>query len=192
MTKMVLGYRCGEDVAISPSMAAVAHSRLRHDFAFIGLTEVVSSSSPLPTAPRVLIFWLVLEGVGCVGVLVPPNAWRGGQTCWVCQLQGGENGPSPGKRRPPYISHKRDKHFAQPLQTGKKIGTSNSQSEYDIAVLDGAIDKVPPPTPPHPLHSFYFILVIDVTYHTVHLLFQIDEGTYKVAVAEFRRKMATY
>jgi hypothetical protein len=39
MTKMLLGYRCADDVALTPTLAAKAHHRLAHDLAFVGLTE---------------------------------------------------------------------------------------------------------------------------------------------------------
>jgi len=47
MTKMLLGYRCAEDMGggdggvITADMEQTAHERLRQDFAFIGITEVV-------------------------------------------------------------------------------------------------------------------------------------------------------
>ena len=39
MTKMLLGYRCADDVTLTPALAAKAAHRLTHDLAFAGLTE---------------------------------------------------------------------------------------------------------------------------------------------------------
>ena len=39
MTKMLLGYRCADDVALTPTLAAKALRRLHNDLAFVGLTE---------------------------------------------------------------------------------------------------------------------------------------------------------
>jgi len=42
MTKMVLGYRCGENVTVSAQDLAIVNHRVTTHFAFIGLTEVYS------------------------------------------------------------------------------------------------------------------------------------------------------
>jgi hypothetical protein len=74
MTKMLLGYRCAEDIGdggvITADMEQTAHERLRSDFAFIGLTEVVhvvhSRETPIVRVRVCVCVWqvFILRGSG--------------------------------------------------------------------------------------------------------------------------------
>ena len=87
MTKMIIGYRCAEDVELSAKDVGVAEGRLRNDFAFIGLTEVRALKylqlGGMGTNGRGTCVWcsvahdvgIFLLGMGQINMFVSPDAW---------------------------------------------------------------------------------------------------------------------
>jgi len=78
MTKMVAGYRCGENVTMSKSEVETSEQRLRSYFAFVGLTEVNDTFVP-PSIFRMFSIFLhqktnySIPLRGFVFLLLPPS-----------------------------------------------------------------------------------------------------------------------
>jgi len=87
MTKMVMGYRCGENVTMPSKDLSSVKERISNHFAFIGITEV---------HPKFKIMLLCCEdfssffgqsaGMGCIYLLVSSNAWGQSKRSWIREL----------------------------------------------------------------------------------------------------------
>mmetsp|Transcript_50630 Transcript_50630/g.94133 ORF Transcript_50630/g.94133 Transcript_50630/m.94133 type:complete len:371 (+) Transcript_50630:270-1382(+) len=110
MTKMVLGFRCADDVELTPLMHARAKYRIAHDFAFVGLTEEWDAS--------ICLFHQMLGGHARE---IEFLNYRAGK---MTRVKEGKDKASPGGSAKAAAEERRKK----------------AEKMYDVSVLKGLVD----------------------------------------------------
>jgi len=137
MTKMLLGYRCADDVPLTPALAAKALRRLHHDLAFVGLTEEWDASvclfhQMLGGHAREIEFLNYRAGKMTRAKPVPKHAAAGSSTAAsssaaTSESQEGPPTPPPGEKKYDVAVHEglRDRWDEDTYEAARAAFTAN-------------------------------------------------------------------